>query len=91
MADKVTNSVILGVELDYIDTTTDTEKSVYLKVPNPKSGLSETTIKNTVRQLISGENPILKTPQFQDFDSDTAIASAYTEVVEKTEYDIGLE
>lgn len=91
MADTITNTNTLAVGLEYTDTTTDTVKTVYLKVPNPKSGLSETTIKNTIQQFISGENPILKTPQFQDFDSETAIATAYTETVQRTDYDIGID
>lgn len=91
MADTITNTNTLAVGLEYTDTTTDTVKTVYLKVPNPKSGLSETTIKNTIQKFISGENPILKTPQFQDFDSATAIATAYTETVQRTDYDIGID
>lgn len=91
MADKTTNTEILGVGLEYIDTDTSTTKTVYLKVQNPRTSLTEQQIKEQTLKLISGTDPILLTPQGQTFDTSTAIATAYTESVERTDYDIGVE
>lgn len=91
MADKVTTTQTLGIGLEYTDTETTTTKTVYLKVENPRTGLTKQQITEQALKFISGTNPILMTPQAQQFDSSTAIATAYIEDVEKTEFDIGVE
>lgn len=90
MADKVTTTKILGVGLEYTKQDDGTKKTVYLKLPNPTSNLTESLIKEKVSTLITGTEPIFKTPDYHDFDSDTAITTAYTEQVQTVEFDIGI-
>lgn len=88
MADTVTTTKTLAIGFEYVDSETAKTKTAYLKIPNFKTSLTETQIKNAAQNLISGENPILKDPQDKNFDTATAIATAYTETVETTELDL---
>lgn len=90
LADSVTNTRILAVGFEYTKQDDGTQKTVYLKIYNPKTNLTEAGIKENVAALISGTNPLLKTPDSQTFDTDTAIVTAYTESVERTDFDIGV-
>lgn len=90
MADTNTSTVTLGVGLEYTDTETQKTKTVYLKMEDPKTNLTEERVKTAVQNLISGEAPILLTPDEEKFDTATAIATAYIERIEKTEFDIGV-
>ncbi len=85
MADKVTQSKILGVGIQH-GATDQTSKTTYIKIPNPKENLTESVIKTAIQFYISSGilgndeggtliNPVIKT--------------AYTETVETTELDIG--
>lgn len=94
MADTVTTTNTLGIGFEYIDSETQKTKTVYLKVPNPKNGLTESQIKTAAANLITGANPILLPPENKSdipFDTSTGIITAYTETIETTEYDIGVE
>lgn len=91
MADKVTTSKTLGVGLEYISTETQKAKTVYLKLENPKTNVTETTIKTAVQNLISGDDPIFLTPEEEEFNSATAVSTAYVEEVRTTEFDIGVD
>lgn len=95
MADKVTQTKILGVGLEYYHEDTesgkDGMKTVYLKIPTARTGLTKEQIDTAILGLIGGNTPILKTTYGDPFDTSTAISTAYTESVSKTEIDIGIE
>lgn len=88
MADTVKTTDTLNVGLTYIESDTAKEKTVYLKLPNPKNTLNEQTIKTAVNGLISPA--ILMTPDGQPFNSATAITTAYREEQETIDLDLGL-
>lgn len=88
MADKVTTTNTLGVGIEYPDAEKGTIKTAYLKIPNPKIGLTESQIKNAVGNLLTAE--ILKDIHGNVI-STTAIATAYTETQEVVDLDIGVE
>lgn len=93
MADKITEGTILAIGLEYEGVSSEgpKTKTAYVKVPNPKSNLTEQQIRTVALQLISGEGAILRDAEGDDFDSDTAIVTAYTEYEKKIEYDLGLD
>lgn len=93
MADKITEEKILAIGLEYEGVTSEgpKTKTAYVKIPNPKTNLTEQQIKNVAMQLISGEGAILRDAEGDDFDTETAIVTAYTESVKKTVIDIGIE
>lgn len=92
MADKVTVTKTLGIGYEYLDSETQKTKTVYLKVPNPKDNLTESQIKTAALNFITGEDPIFLPPNSsQPFDTATAIATAYREEIQTTNYDIGVE
>lgn len=88
MADSTTSTFILGVGLEYEDTETAKTKTTYLKIPNPKDDLTEQQIKTAVHTLIDGENPVLLDSYGNAFNSNTAIATAYTETQEVIDIEI---
>lgn len=90
MADKVTNTNIIGVGLEYTKQADGSQKTVYLKMTNPRTDLTEATIKEKVNIFIGGNEPIFLTPDGQHFDTETAITTAYTETVQRTDFDIGV-
>ena len=83
MADTIKSSSELAVGLDYTDV--DKEKTVYLKIPNPSSGLTESTIRTQVGTFINQN--IVKSPAGTEF-STTSIGTAYTLDEEKIDIDI---
>lgn len=96
MADKVTTTYTLAIGIEYIDSSTEKAKTVYLKIPNPRSGLTENTIKNTMAQLLPSNptsvQPILLRPDNgQPFNGTSDVKTAYTESQEVIEVDIGIE
>lgn len=92
MADKVTITKTLGIGYEYLDSETQKTKTVYLKVPNPKDNLTESQIKTAALNFINGEDPIFLPPNSSEpFDTATAIATAYREEIQTTNYDIGVE
>lgn len=93
MANKITEGTILAIGLEYEGVTSEgpATKTAYVKIPNPKNNLTEQQIKNVAMQLISGEGAILRDAEGDDFDTETAIVTAYTEYEKKVEYDLGLD
>lgn len=88
MADKVTVTNTLSVGIDNPNYEKGTLRTTYIKIPNPKMGLSEAQIKTAVSPLLS--SAILQDERGFDI-STTAIATAYTETQEVVELDIGVE
>lgn len=95
MADKITETNTLAVEIEYSHTDSETQetanKKATLKLPNYKSNLTEQAIKTAVSQAIY--NPgVLMDAYGAPFETQTSvIATAYTEYEKKTEYDIGVD
>lgn len=88
MADTITTTNILGVGLEYVDDETQRTRTTYLKLPNPKSDLTEQQIKAGVLTLIDGTEPILKDINGNAFNTETAIATSYFEDQEIIDMDI---
>jgi len=93
LADKVTVTKTLGIGYEYLDSETQKTKTVYLKVPNPKDNLTESQIKTAALNFITGEDPVFLPPENAEgpFETATAIATAYREEIQTTNYDIGVE
>lgn len=91
MATTITTTNTLGIGLEYYDPHDDRNKTVYVKVPNPKAELTEQAIKAAAVTLINGENPILLDKWGSPFDSNTAVETAYIENQERIEVDTGYE
>jgi len=84
MADKVTTTKTLGVQVEYLDTSAD-KKTATFKIPNYKSNLTESEIKEKFQ-------PFLNITVFEDENEETpnkTILSGYIEDSEKVELDIG--
>lgn len=84
MADTITSSRELDIGLDYDDN--GTTRTVYLKIPNPKANLTETTIRTQTTTFINAG--IVKDPNDEAFSS-TSIGTAYT--VDETKINIDLD
>lgn len=90
-ADKLTSTNILGIGIDYMDAE-GKNRTRYISLPNPKSNLTEQQIKTAVQGLIGGTTPIIVNPVTgEPLDTETAIVTAYTEVKQVREVDIGYE
>lgn len=89
MATTSTTTNTLGVGLDYYDEIADRNKTTYLKIPDPRTNLTESEIKAAVMNLISGDEPIFKAIDGDKFNTETAISTAYTEAQEVIEVDTG--
>lgn len=84
MADKITTTKTLGVQVEYLDTAAD-KKTATFKIPNYKSALTESEVKTKFQ-------PLLDLLYFEDENEETpnkTILSGYVEDVEKVELDIG--
>lgn len=84
MADKVTNTKILGVQVEYLDLVSE-KKTTTFKIPNYANNLTETQIKEKFQ-------PYLDILTFEDQHEETpekTILSAYVEDEERIELDIG--
>lgn len=90
MADKITEGTVLAIGLEY-ESLENKTKTAYIKIPNPRNGLTEQQIRDTAQQLISGEGAILRDAEGDPYDSATAIVTAYKEYTKTIEYDIGVE
>lgn len=84
MADTITSTHELDIGLDYIDD--GKEKTVYIKIPNPKATLTESTIRTQMTTFINAG--IVKDPNNEPLSS-TSIGTAYT--VDETKIDIDLD
>ena len=92
MADKITQSVILGVGIKYlavvdIEEGTTKDKTTYIKVPNPRSGITENQIKTAMQNYLTGN--IFLDPRAAEPLENASIDTAYTEITKTTDYDIG--
>lgn len=83
MADTIKSSSELAVGLDYTDG--EKTKTIYLKIPNPISNPTQSTIKTQVGNFIAQQ--ILNSPSGEPF-STTSIGTAYTLDEEKIDIDI---
>lgn len=84
MADKVTTTKTLGVQVEYLDTVSE-KKTATFKIPNYMSNLTEETVREKFQ-------PYLNLLVFEDENENTpnkTILSAYVEDQEKVELDIG--
>lgn len=87
MADSISSSSELAVGLDY---TKDEEgvlknRTVFLKIPNPKSNLTESQIKTAMNTFINQQ--IILDPDGKAF-STTSIGTAYTQNETKIDIDL---
>ena len=90
MADTVTTARVLGIGIDWYDTSTEKERTTYIKVPNPKNSLTEEQVRTAAGALIT--NGILLNDNGGSLGTDTTIVStAYTEDQEVIDIDIGVE
>lgn len=96
MADKVTSTNTLAVGIEYDDNTKSTGKATkYVKLPNPKSNLSESQIKTVFEPLIVTRT-VDDVPQYFFGSNSTGalddynpiVKTAYTEAVETIELDL---
>lgn len=97
MADKITETNILGIGVRYIsevdpDTSIATYKTIYFKLNNPKSNLTAQEIKTVTEPLleVQGGNttPFWTDPRTNEAMSDASIYTAYTEHKQETEFDL---
>lgn len=84
MADSIKSSFELSVGLDYL-TDDAKEKTVFIKLPNPKTTLTESEIRTAVGTFINSQ--IVFDPAGNAF-STSSIATAYTTAEEKIDIDI---
>lgn len=86
MADKITESTILAIGVEYTDETSGNKKTSYIKTPNPKSGITETQIKTAMQNYLT--NNIFVNDDLSPL-TDASVSTAYKETTRRTEYDIG--
>lgn len=83
MADTIKTSFELSIGLDYLND--GNQKTVYIKLPNPKTNLTETAIRNQMATFIGSQ--IVFDPLGNAF-STSSVATAYTVNEEKIDIDI---
>lgn len=86
MADKITENVILGIGIEYTDTQTDKAKTTYIKIPNPRSGVTKNQIQTAMQNYLTGN--IFFDENYEPLVGATT-KTAYTERTRTTDYDIG--
>lgn len=84
MSDTITSGRTLNVGLDYVDDTTGKTRTIYIKLPNPKDDLTESTIRNQMNYFTE----VILDPNGNEF-STTSVGTAYT--LNETKYKIDLE
>lgn len=52
MADEIKITRTLATGIEYVDPTSENKKMIYIKIPNPKSSLTEQTIRETTARLL---------------------------------------
>ncbi len=87
MADSITSSSELAIGLDYTITENEQTKNrtTYLKVPNPKTNLTESEIKTAMNTFINQQ--IILDPDGKAF-STTSVGTAYTQNETKIDIDL---
>lgn len=86
MADTIKSTHELDVGLDYYDALSGKEKTAYIKIPNPKANLTESTIRTQMTTFINAG--IIRDPNDEPLSS-TSIGTAFT--VDETKIDIDLD
>lgn len=84
MADSITSSTELSIGLDYVNIDGN-QRTIYLKLPNPKTGLTESQIKTQMTTFINSQ--IVLDPTGEPF-STTSIGTAYTLKEDKINIDL---
>lgn len=87
MADKITTTKTLGIGVEYISGKTNAEATKYIKVPNPRTGITETQIKTAMQNYLTGD--IFLDEYTLDPLAGASVKTSYIETVTKTDYDIG--
>lgn len=85
MADKITENAILGIGVEYTDSEAK-KKTAYVKVPNPRSGVTETQIKTAMQNYLTGN---VFVDENYDPLTGAVVSTAYKETTRRTDYDIG--
>lgn len=98
MADKITETNILAIGVRYISEYateaggTDKKKTIYLKLNNPRQGLTEQAIRTVADPLLTTqegqEGAFWTDPKGGNFDSSASVFTAYTEYQRIYEYDL---
>lgn len=87
MADTVSASNNLSVGIEYINSEDGAKKTGYIKIPNPKSNLTEQQIKNQVGAVIT--NNVLIDEYDEPVTDTSKILTAYTTAQTIRNLDIG--
>lgn len=92
MADKITQGITLAIGFEWYDIDKGKQKIGYMKIPNPRTGLTEQQIKTAAATLLTGEDPILQ-DDYGHLPSENPLTcvTAYTESTRTIDYDIGIE
>lgn len=85
MADTVTTSSVLGITLNN-SVNDENARNQTLKIPNPKTNVTETQIKDVANSMLNAE--MLTDNNGYNYTSDSEIVTAYTEFSTVTVYDI---
>lgn len=88
MADTITSSAILAIGINNENNNPEA-KTQYIKLPNPKSSLSEEMIKTAVQAGLT--NSIYLDNSGIPYTSESSIVTAYTEYQTIQALDIGVE
>lgn len=84
MADTITSSQEIAIGLDYTNIEGN-QRTIYLKLPNPKAGLTESQIRTQMTTFINSQ--IVLDPTGEPF-STTSIGTAYTLTENKIDIDL---
>lgn len=87
MADKITESTVLGIGIEYTTASYDTDLTRYIEIPNPRSGLTETQIKTAMQNYLTGN--VFLDKKTGDTLVGANVKTAYTERTKIIDYDIG--
>lgn len=85
MADTVTTSSVLGITFNN-SVNDENARNQTLKIPNPKTNVTETQIKDVANSMLNAE--MLTDNNGYNYTSDSEIVTAYTEFSTVTVYDI---
>lgn len=86
MADSLTSDSYLSIGLEYLDHETNKNKTLAIKVPNPKANITETQIRTAMDTFINQQ--IILSPEGDSF-STTSVSTASTVTEQKIKLDVG--
>lgn len=91
MADQLTVTKTLSVTIKNTNGYDEDNpaKSQYIKIPNPKDGLTESQVKTAIQNGLTSQ--IYLDSEGAVYSSDSKIVTAYTETSSITTVDIGVE